>query len=74
MTTIHIEEKLNLVKTHFKTLEKFQPYLMMQEKDQDHDYSLSEEHKKIIDDHLKEVDEEKEPGYSWEEVKADLKL
>lgn len=70
MTTIHIEEELNLDKTHFKTLDEFQIYLMMQERDQE--YCLSDAHKKIIDDRIKEADEAKEPGLSWEEVKANL--
>ena len=72
MTTIHIEEELNLDKTHFKTIEEFQMYLIMREKDQSQDYSLSEAHKKIIDDRVKEADEAKEPGLSWESVKANL--
>lgn len=73
MTTIHIEEELNLDKTHFKTMEEFQWYLLMQEKEQPTDYSLSDSHKKIIDDRVKEADEAKEPGPSWEELKAELK-
>ena len=73
MTTIHIEEELNLDKTHFKTMEEFQLYLLMQEKEQSKDYSLSDAHKKIIDERLIEADEAKEPGLSWEEVKAELK-
>ncbi|CAM3292093.1 addiction module protein [Aequorivita lipolytica] len=73
MTTIHIEEELNLDKTHFKTMEEFQVYLMMQEKEQPEDYSLSDAHKKIIDERVAEADEAKEPGLSWEEVKAELK-
>lgn len=72
MTTIHIEEELNLDKTHFKTMEEFQVYLMMQEKEQSKDHSLSDAHKKIIDERIKEADEAKEPGLSWEEVKAEL--
>ena len=72
MTTIHIEEELNLDKTHFKTMEEFQLYLLMREKEQPTDYSLSEAHKKIIDERVKEADEAKEPGLSWESVKANL--
>ena len=56
MTTIHIEEELNLSKTHFKTMEEFQLYLLMQEKEQSKDYSLSDAHKKIIDDRVTEAD------------------
>ncbi|MEH6764879.1 MAG: hypothetical protein V7655_10300 [Aequorivita antarctica] len=72
MTTIHIEEELNLDKTHFKTMEEFQLYLMMRKKVQSEDYSLSEAHKRIIDERVKEADEAKEPGLSWAELKADL--
>ena len=56
MTTIHIEEELNLDKTHFKTMEEFQMYLLMQEKEQSNDYSLSDTHKKIIDDRVADAD------------------
>ena len=73
MTTIHIEEELHLGKTHFKTMEEFQLYLLMLEKEQSKDYSLSDAHKRIIDERIKEADEAKEPGLSWEEVKAELK-
>jgi inorganic pyrophosphatase len=72
MTIIHIDEELNLDKTHFKTVEEFQLYLMMREKEQSEAYSLSDAHKRIIDERLKEADEAKEPGLSWEDVKADL--
>ncbi len=72
MTTIHIDEKLNFDKTHFKTIEEFQLYLMMREKEQLEDYSLSDAHKKIIAARVKEADEAKEPGLSWEETKANL--
>ena len=72
MTIIHIEEELNWDKTHFKTMEEFQLYLMMREKDQSEDHFLSDAHKKILDDRIKEADEAKEPGLSWEEVKANL--
>ncbi len=48
MTIIHIDEELNLEKTHFKTMEEFQLYLIMREKDQSVDYSLSEAHKKSM--------------------------
>lgn len=72
MTTIHIEEELNLEKTHFKTIEEFQLYLIERGKHQSKDYTLSDAHRKIIDERVKEADESKEPGLSWDEVKADL--
>lgn len=72
MTTVNIEEELNLQKTHFKTIEEFQLYLIMREKEQFKDYTLSDAHRKIIDERVKEADEAKEPGLCWDEVKAEL--
>ncbi len=69
MTTIHIDEELNLDKTHFKTMEEFQLYLMMQEKEQPKDYSLSDAHKKIIDDRVAEADANPDNYVTYEEFK-----
>lgn len=72
MTTIYIEEELNLEKTHFKTMEEFQRYLELSEIQRSDNYTLSEAHKKILEERIKEADEAKEPGLTWEEVKAEL--
>ncbi len=73
MTTIHIDEELNLDKTHFKTMEEFQLYLLMREKDQSEDYSLSEEHKKIIDDRVAEADANPDNYITFQEFKDSFK-
>lgn len=73
MTTIHIEEELNLDKTHFKTIEEFQLYLMMREKEQPEDYSLSDAHKKILDERVAEADENPEGYVSLQEFKNSFK-
>lgn len=69
MTTIHIDEELNLEKTHFKTMAEFQLYLIMREKDQSEDYSLSEAHKKIIDDRVAEADANPDNYITFQEFK-----
>lgn len=73
MTTIHIDEELNLDKTHFKTMEEFQLYLMMREKNQPEDYSLSNAHKKIIDDRVAEADENPDNFVTYQEFKESFK-
>lgn len=73
MTTIHIDEELNLDKTHFKTMEEFQLYLMMQEKEQIKDYSLSDAHKKIIDDRVAEADANPDNYVTYQEFKDSFK-
>lgn len=73
MTTIHIEEELNLDKTHFKTMEEFQLYLLMQEKEQSKDYSLSDAHKKIIDDRVAEADANPDNYVTYQEFKDSFK-
>ncbi|MDP2685877.1 MAG: hypothetical protein Q8O62_01565 [Aequorivita sp.] len=73
MTTIHIDEELNLEKTHFKTMEEFQLYLIMREKDQSEDYSLSEAHKKIIDDRVAEADANPDNYITFQEFKDSFK-
>lgn len=73
MTTIHIEEELNLGKTHFKTMEEFQLYLLMQEKEQSKDYSLSDAHKKIIDDRVAEADANPDNYVTYQEFKDSFK-
>ncbi|SRX75433.1 hypothetical protein [Aequorivita antarctica] len=73
MTTIHIDEELNLDKTHFKTMEEFQLYLMMQEKEQIKDYSLSEAHNKIIDDRVAEADANPDNYVTYQEFKDSFK-
>ncbi len=72
MTTIYIEEELNLDKTHFKTMEEFQLYLEMTCVQRPDNYTLSEAHKKILEERIKEADEANEPGLTWDEVKAEL--
>ncbi len=67
MTTIHIEEELNLEKTHFQTMEEFQLYLMIYQIEK---YELSDDHKKIINERIKEADKSKEPGMTYKEFKA----
>jgi hypothetical protein len=69
MTTIHIEEELNLDKTHFKTMEEFQLYLMMKERIQPEDYSLSDAHKTIIDDRVAEADANQDNYVTYQEFK-----
>ncbi len=69
MTTIHIDEELNLDKTHFKTMEEFQLYLIMREKDQSEDYSLSEAHKKIIAERVAEADANPDNYITFQEFK-----
>lgn len=71
MTTIHIDEDLKLGKTHFKTMEEFQLYLMMRENEQD--YSLSEAHKKILDDRVAEADANPDNYVSYKEFKDSFK-
>lgn len=73
MTTIHIDEELNLDKTHFKTMEEFQLYLIMREKDQSEDYYLSEAHKKIIDDRVAEADANPDNYITFQEFKDSFK-
>lgn len=73
MTTIHIDEELNLGKTHFKTIEEFQLYLMMREIEQPTDYSLSDAHKKIIDDRVAEADANPDNYVSYQEFKDSFK-
>lgn len=73
MTIIHIDEELNLEKTHFKTMEEFQLYLIMREKDQSEDYSLSEAHKKIIDDRVAEADANPDNYITFQEFKDSFK-
>ena len=73
MTTIHIDEELNLGKTHFKTMEEFQLYLLMQEKEQSNDYSLSDAHKKIIDDRVAEADANPDNYVTYQEFKDSFK-
>lgn len=73
MTTIHIDEELNLAKTHFKTMEEFQLYLIMREKDQSEDYSLSDAHKKIIDDRVAEADANPDNYITLQEFKDSFK-
>ena len=76
MTTIHIEEELHLDKTHFKTMEEFQLYLMMrpslpteEEEDQPDDYYLSDAHKKIIDDRVAEAEANPDDYISYQQFK-----
>lgn len=73
MTTIHIEEELNLDKTQFKTIAEFQLYLIMQEKEQSKDYSLSDDHKKIIDNRVKEADANPDNYVTYQEFKDSFK-
>lgn len=72
MTTIYIEEELNLEKTHFKTMEEFQLYLEMTDTRRSDNFTLSEAHIKILVERIKEADEANEPGLTWEEIKAEL--
>ena len=73
MTIIHIEEELNLDKTHFKTMEEFQLYLLMQEKEQPTDYSLNDAHKKIMDDRVAEADANPDNYVTLQELKDSFK-
>ena len=51
MTTIIFEENMQLEKTHFKSVEEFQLYLMkIRQK-----AALSEAHKKILDSRIEEA-------------------
>ncbi|WP_026452642.1 hypothetical protein [Aequorivita capsosiphonis] len=73
MTTIHIEEELNLDKTHFKTMEEFQLYLIMREKEQSEDYCLSDAHKRILDDRVAEADSNPDNYITYQEFKDSFK-
>lgn len=56
MTTISIEEQINLSRNSFKTLEEFQLYIVENHQKE----NLSDEHKKILDERL--VDSKQNPN------------
>lgn len=69
MTTITIDNDLNLSKTHFKSIEEFQiEILLMNERSE-----LSEEHIKILKAREEEADNATDEGFSWKEVKSSLR-
>ncbi len=68
MTTITIDNELNLSKTHFKSIEEFQiEILMMNER-----WELSKEHIGILKAREEEADNASDDRFSWEEVKSSL--
>ena len=71
MTQITItDESLKLSKTSFETAEDLILELMKVKHEQ---FELSPEHINIIKEREREADESKEPGKSWEEVRASLR-
>ncbi len=65
---------MNLDKTHFKTMEEFQLYLLIQENEQSTDYSLSDAHKKIMDDRVAEADANPDNYVSYQEFKDSFNI
>lgn len=74
MTKIHREEELNLDKTHFKTIEDFQLYLLIQKKEQSNHYSLSDAHKKIIKERVAEADANPDNYLSYQKFKDSFNI
>ncbi len=70
MHTITFEENLNLDKTHFKNIDEFLHYAhyFYVEKDLDN-RELSSRMKAILDERLKDLEENPDAEMSWEEMK-----
>ena len=69
MTTITIDNDLNLSKTHFETLEEFQmEVLLMNERSE-----LSPAHKQILDERLKEAEQNPTNFITLDELKSSIK-
>ena len=69
MTTITIDNDLNLSKTHFKNIEEFQMELLLRNEQ----LELSEAHKKILDERLAESEQHPANFVTLEELKYSIK-
>lgn len=69
MKTISFDEPINISKTHFKSLEDFQLYVVenLQQKD------LSEAHKEILNERILEANENPENYISLNKLKSSIK-
>jgi len=69
MTTIKLDETLKFAKTHFKTLEEFQLYVIAQAQADE----LTAEHKSILDERLKDFYAHPERSITVDELFASIK-
>jgi hypothetical protein len=69
MTNITIDKNVSLSKTHFADLEELQEEILLQIHS---NFELSEDHKRILDEREKELDEATDKGLTWEEVRASI--
>ena len=69
MTTITIKDGGGLSKTVFENLEEFQTELILMQED----FELTPEHLEILKSREKEADNATSKGFSWEEVKTNIR-
>ena len=69
MTTITIDENINLDKNHFISLEDFQLYLAKRS----HHSELSTAHEAILDTRLADAKENPEDSISFEKLKTSIR-
>ena len=68
MTTITFEKSIDLDRLHFKDIEEFQNYLLeIQQRTE-----LSDHHKEILDERLKELENSSQKGISRKELQDKL--
>ncbi len=68
MTTITIDEHIDLDRNHFESIEEFQMYLLEWKQASE----LSSEHKAILDSRLADADENPDSFLSLEELKQSI--
>jgi hypothetical protein len=69
MTTITIDNDLNLSKTHFESLEDFHLYLIQKHQNS----TLSLAHRKILDERLAEAEQNPTNFITLDELKSSMK-
>ncbi len=68
MTTISFKEEININKFNFKTLEEFQLYIVQQLQQSD----LDSNHKKILDNRLKEAQQNPNNFITLDQLKSSI--
>lgn len=68
MTTITIDENIDLKKTHFASLEEFQMHLMLIRSENE----LSPTHKSILDERLEDAEKNTENLLTVDELKSSI--